>query len=340
MTDRGTRWTPEELKRSVVVYSELFLLQQSGQTFTKAPYARRLAEELGRSVGSIEYRFQNISAVLSRQGSAFVSGYLPAHNVGAAVAANIAEELVFLGLLPTSVLSGNTRGKQDVVNEICDLVGIDRLQVSVGSSVPASLFSAASEFVGLDNFAGGMDVRAQRVVASMGLRWLPGIHDSSTSPSGGGGTVQLEGLEQLLRALRIRGAVDLSDADQVLDLGNKMAQISGSVETDKPMLPAPVAQDKTLRMRYVRDPKVVRDVFNRANGQCECCGDPAPFVRGSDGTPFLELHHVVPLSDDGSDRIENAIACCPNCHRALHHASDASQRREALYKEVSRLVRE
>ena len=220
MSDRGTRWTQEELKRSVAVYSDLFWLQQSGQLQAKAPYVRRLAEELGRSAGSIEYRFQNISAVLTSHGFPFVSGYLPAQNVGAAVGANIEKELVLVGLLPTTILTGEVRVKQDVVNEICDLIGIERLQVSVGSSVPASLFSTASNFVGLESLSGGMDVRAREIVESMGLRWVPGVHDSSTSPSGGGGTVQLEGLEQLLRALRLRGEVDLSDADQVLDLGD------------------------------------------------------------------------------------------------------------------------
>lgn len=339
MSDQGTRWTQEELKRSVAVYSDLFWLQQSGQLQAKAPYVRRLAEELGRSAGSIEYRFQNISAVLTSHGFPFVSGYLPAQNVGAAVGANIEKELVLVGLLPTTILTGEVRVKQDVVNEICDLIGIEHLQVSVGSSVPASLFSTASNFMGLESLAGGMDVRAGEIVESMGLRWVPGVHDSSTSPSGGGGTVQLEGLEQLLRALRLRGAVDLSDADQVLDLVDRMAQISGSAEAHKPMLPAPVTQDTTLRMRYVRDPTVVSQVINKANGHCECCGDPAPFVRSS-GRPFLEVHHVVPLSADGSDRIENAIACCPNCHRALHLAADAVQRREALYSDVQRLVRE
>ncbi|MGF6777820.1 HNH endonuclease [Paraburkholderia sp. GAS334] len=69
---------------------------------------------------------------------------------------------------------------------------------------------------------------------------------------------------------------------------------------------------------YVRNPDVVAEVLERAKGVCEQCAKPAPFIRRSDHTPFLEVHHRVRLADGGSDSIENAIALCPNCHRELH----------------------
>ena len=37
-----------------------------------------------------------------------------------------------------------------------------------------------------------------------------------------------------------------------------------------------------------------------------------------DGTPYLEVHHKIPLAKDGEDTIENAEALCPNCHREKH----------------------
>ncbi|MEN6336977.1 MAG: HNH endonuclease signature motif containing protein [Phycisphaerales bacterium] len=61
----------------------------------------------------------------------------------------------------------------------------------------------------------------------------------------------------------------------------------------------------------------------RANGVCEACGCRAPFIRISDGTPYLEIHHILPLADGGDDTIENATALCPNCHRRAHYAGDA-----------------
>lgn len=71
---------------------------------------------------------------------------------------------------------------------------------------------------------------------------------------------------------------------------------------------------------YVRNPDVVAEVLQRANGNCEddACGKIAPFVKSSNGTPYLEVHHRKQLSDGGDDTVENAIALCPNCHRKKH----------------------
>lgn len=69
---------------------------------------------------------------------------------------------------------------------------------------------------------------------------------------------------------------------------------------------------------YVRNPDVVAEVLHRATGNCEACGEAAPFIRSSNGTPYLEVHHRTQLSDGGDDTVENAVALCPNCHRKKH----------------------
>ncbi|RJX40888.1 NUDIX domain-containing protein [Paenibacillus pinisoli] len=73
--------------------------------------------------------------------------------------------------------------------------------------------------------------------------------------------------------------------------------------------------------QFVRNGDVIVEVLERARGICEECKKPAPFLR-KDLTPFLEVHHVEPLSEGGEDTVENAKALCPNCHRAAHHAAD------------------
>jgi hypothetical protein len=69
---------------------------------------------------------------------------------------------------------------------------------------------------------------------------------------------------------------------------------------------------------FKRNPDVGAEALRRANGFCEACGKPAPFIRASNGKPYLEIHHKVFLSDGGEDTVENAIALCPNCHREMH----------------------
>lgn len=86
---------------------------------------------------------------------------------------------------------------------------------------------------------------------------------------------------------------------------------------------------------FVRDPEVRAWVRQQANGKCEGCGEPAPFEK--DGRPFLEVHHVKHLAQEGSDRPSNAVALCPNCHRRCHHSGDRDEFTASLFKKVDRL---
>ena len=72
---------------------------------------------------------------------------------------------------------------------------------------------------------------------------------------------------------------------------------------------------------YRRNPDVVAERLLIARGVCEFCKSPAPFSR-ENGEPFLEVHHVIPLSEDGRDEVENTIALCPNCHREAHFGEE------------------
>lgn len=70
---------------------------------------------------------------------------------------------------------------------------------------------------------------------------------------------------------------------------------------------------------YRRNADVIAEVLERANGTCELCKISAPFIRTSNNTPYLEVHHRKRLADDGDDSVANAIALCPNCHRKAHY---------------------
>lgn len=82
--------------------------------------------------------------------------------------------------------------------------------------------------------------------------------------------------------------------------------------------PVPTRQVVTASV-FRRNPDVVAAVLARAKGLCEDCKNPAPFARLSDGTPYLEVHHLKQLAQDGHDTVGNAVAPCPNCHRKAHH---------------------
>lgn len=87
---------------------------------------------------------------------------------------------------------------------------------------------------------------------------------------------------------------------------------------------------------YIRDPAVKAWVLQKSKGVCERCGENAPFLINGD-TPYLEVHHVIPLSLSGADTISNCVALCPNCHRALHYSQNSEELTEALYINIKRL---
>lgn len=71
--------------------------------------------------------------------------------------------------------------------------------------------------------------------------------------------------------------------------------------------------------QYVRNPLILKLVKRQAKGICQDCKRPAPFINKQTNEPYLECHHIVPLSNGGLDNIENVIALCPNCHRKRHY---------------------
>lgn len=79
----------------------------------------------------------------------------------------------------------------------------------------------------------------------------------------------------------------------------------------------------------------VEHVLHRSGGACEACGV-APFIK-DDGSVYLEVHHVRRLADGGADRVDNAVAVCPTCHRALHHAANRNDLVKALLSKVKEL---
>lgn len=112
--------------------------------------------------------------------------------------------------------------------------------------------------------------------------------------------------------------------------------VAASAYADQFSLPPP---DGKLGKREVtatvrdRDPEVRRFALQRARGKCQFCG--APGFQLSDGSTFLETHHVIPLSEDGPDSARNVVALCPNHHREAHYGSEAKGIREHLLSVLS-----
>lgn len=87
---------------------------------------------------------------------------------------------------------------------------------------------------------------------------------------------------------------------------------------------------------YQRDPKVAAAALIEAQFQCEIDPQHPTFVSRVKGKPYVEAHHLVPLSiqarfEFSLDVKANVVALCPNCHRRLHHGTDHGKRADLVY---------
>lgn len=167
------------------------------------------------------------------------------------------------------------------------------------------------------------------VLSDIGLPWIRGYKPAQHVGPG--------------PAAQIRAALDESD----LAFLDHYRYTADSVELERraSLIPSPTpkpprSENRPVRVArevtvFTRRPQVVSWVREASNGTCESCGAPAPFQSG--GQPFLEVHHVIPLSEGGLDTVENAVAVCPNCHRNFHLGDAAGSARASLYARVTRL---
>lgn len=83
---------------------------------------------------------------------------------------------------------------------------------------------------------------------------------------------------------------------------------------------------EVIREIIKRDSRQAKILKARLDGICQLCGT-KPF-NGKFGD-ITEAHHIVWLSDDGPDRLDNMVLLCPNHHAAIH-AIKAKFRRSEL----------
>jgi 5-methylcytosine-specific restriction endonuclease McrA len=90
------------------------------------------------------------------------------------------------------------------------------------------------------------------------------------------------------------------------------------------------AKQAVGKMEFIRDPYVVAAALLRSGGKCEMPDCTRELFVREDDSPYLEVHHVVPLSEEGDDSLINAAALCPHCHREVHYGKERYALRDRL----------
>lgn len=95
----GTDWTTAEIDLIVADYFDMLAMELRGQPFVKAQRNAALQDLTGRSKGSIEFKHQNISAVLMRLGMPWIIGYKPMPNFQKALVDGVERHLDAQGMI-------------------------------------------------------------------------------------------------------------------------------------------------------------------------------------------------------------------------------------------------
>lgn len=158
----------------------------------------------------------------------------------------------------------------------------------------------------------------------LGRRWVTGLKPKRNITA-----KQVEIVERFIAELENKPFEGLATFE---------AEVKNSVKSKQQERPTGSKNPKTsttTTTTYARDPKVKAWVLKRANGVCECCGQDAPF-KTSSGEPFLEVHHLIRLMDNGPDTVENCAGICPNCHRRLHYGEDRDTLTSELLSKIAK----
>lgn len=108
---------------------------------------------------------------------------------------------------------------------------------------------------------------------------------------------------------------------------NKAASKGGAPLPDTPK--APPKRRNVVSSLYQRDPVVAAAALRAAQHHCEADCTTEPFIANATGLPYVEAHHLVPLSQQGGfpkaslDVPANVVALCAACHAKIHLAVKA-----------------
>lgn len=79
-TKAGKPWNDDELDAIIADYFTMLDADLGGRAYVKSVHSKALMARIGRSHRSVEFKHQNISAVLAELGLPWIPGYIPKNN--------------------------------------------------------------------------------------------------------------------------------------------------------------------------------------------------------------------------------------------------------------------
>lgn len=121
----GEDWLPWEVEIIVEDYLSMLQSELRGEPFNKAEHRRNLLKLLpARNDGGVEFKHQNISAVLIEMGYPYVNGYKPARNFQRSLLPEIVERRVYAMPELSGMVSKLVQQPAEPATKVDDLLSI------------------------------------------------------------------------------------------------------------------------------------------------------------------------------------------------------------------------
>lgn len=69
---------------------------------------------------------------------------------------------------------------------------------------------------------------------------------------------------------------------------------------------------------------------------CQRCGETTFYKKNNQ--MFFEVHHILPLSRGGEDKVDNLSKICPTCHREAHYGKKEKEIQSMLIVKTLELL--
>lgn len=149
-------------------------------------------------------------------------------------------------------------------------------------------------------------------------------------------TVQVKDILQEADENYQNNVAEAIEDKEYIEAVNKVTESDSGI---KVLRDKPVAAKNAISRHthvYVRDPIVAANALCNADYKCEVCAEHETFIRKSNGKPYTEPHHLVPIKYQSRfgvslDVENNIVSLCSNCHNRIHYGADADRLLELLY---------
>lgn len=341
MASSGGSWSRNEVVLTVSAYFDMLEFEQQGVKYNKSKRRRELAQQLSeRTESSIEWKFQNISAVLFKYKYPYIIGYKPKHNYQ-----------VMLEQVVLDLLSKRSAYSHLLIKKIYPLksfswellspdVALKRMDKSSflhnGAAIPKdiSFFFDDNHIVEPKQITlvyDSVKYLATLIPGTIDQRVRLFWHDdfskviSTTLPVYFKSYLKNGTCSGISPEIRfVRKAQSKTDFDvEFIDCKKIVDNFSSNDDlVSFPKTYQDGATKEKIAKYYERDPRNRLAAIRIHGCKCIVCGFDFNKFYGELGIGYIEVHHLTPLSEINKEHDINPstdlVPICPNCHRMIH----------------------